>query len=394
MMKEPRKIVLILGNGFDLDLGLNTLYKNFWESKYCPKNYPAPLIRHLNEHWPENLEKVRWYDLENELLNYYHILQSGHRRFEIVSSEELRFIQSVSPESIAHSIPSRFLEQARSLMEKGLLTIEYNPGRQYVIPYHEDFSKTTVWRDRKALGLIKEGLCKFLKKIHRSASETQTVASQVLNSVLRCEDKGDFVNVYTFNYTPVYSAGQSLNESIVHYMHGNCNEGRIIIGTRDDLEMNRDYDFLQKVMDPSFSPPDLVTALEGADEVIIFGHSLGENDRQYFAPFFLRQASDSTVLKKSITIFTKNHESVIEIKRALQKMTGGKLSALFSINQPVIIRTGEIEADQKAMYNFLDKHNIDKHHAAEIIGKLINRERENKAGTLKDYTSANNAESS
>ncbi len=49
-MEEPRKIVVILGNGFDVDLGLKTLYKDFWESKYCPKDYPAPLIFHLNSH--------------------------------------------------------------------------------------------------------------------------------------------------------------------------------------------------------------------------------------------------------------------------------------------------------------------------------------------------------
>ena len=44
-MAEPRKIVLILGNGFDLDLGLKTSYKDFWESEFCPKDYPAPLIQ-------------------------------------------------------------------------------------------------------------------------------------------------------------------------------------------------------------------------------------------------------------------------------------------------------------------------------------------------------------
>ena len=32
-MEEPRKIVVILGNGFDLDLGLKTSYKDFWESE-------------------------------------------------------------------------------------------------------------------------------------------------------------------------------------------------------------------------------------------------------------------------------------------------------------------------------------------------------------------------
>ena len=79
-MAEPRKIVLILGNGFDLDLGLKTSYKDFWESEFCPKDYPAPLIHHLNQRWPDNLDAVKWYDLENELLNYYkglHNLKDG-----------------------------------------------------------------------------------------------------------------------------------------------------------------------------------------------------------------------------------------------------------------------------------------------------------------------------
>ena len=47
---DKRK-VLILGNGFDLDLGRKTLYKDFYESDYCPKDYPAPLIHHLNKKW-------------------------------------------------------------------------------------------------------------------------------------------------------------------------------------------------------------------------------------------------------------------------------------------------------------------------------------------------------
>jgi len=307
-MDEPRKIVLILGNGFDLDLGLNTSYRAFWESKYCPKDYPAPLIHHLNECWPGSLDAIRWYDLENELYNYYRLLQTGKLRTDIISTQDRDFIQAVSPSTIAYSIPGQFLDQAQSLMEKGILKEEFTPGRHYYIPYHEDYSETPVWRDKKALQLIKEGLCQFLKTIRRSAAETHSVAFQVLNAILRCEDEGDFVNIYSFNYTQVYHTGDSISDSIFHYMHGNCMDGKIIIGTRDDINMSCDYDFLQKGMEPSFFPPDLVTALKEADEVIIFGHSLGENDRQYFAPFFLRQASDNDPQKKDIIIFTKDHE--------------------------------------------------------------------------------------
>ena len=84
---DKRK-VLILGNGFDLDLGRKTLYKDFYESDYCPKDYPAPLIRHLNEKWVDNLEAVKWYDLENELYNYYNELKSKEFKLDVFNNSE------------------------------------------------------------------------------------------------------------------------------------------------------------------------------------------------------------------------------------------------------------------------------------------------------------------
>ena len=371
-MVSSRKIVLILGYGFDLDLGLKTSYKDFWESGLCPKEYPAPIIHHLNQCWPGALDAVKWYDLENELINYYRILQTGRRLPDIITSDERRFIEAVSPATLAFSIPGQFLQQAQALFEKGVLKETFNPVRQYVIPYHEDLLKSTVWRDQKALRLIKEKLCEYLKGIKHTSEENRTIAFHVLLSMLKSADKEEVVNIYTFNYTKVLCYGHSIADSMVHYMHGSCNGGRIIIGTRDDLEMNSDYDFLQKGMDPYFNPPDLVTALKEADEVIIFGHSLGENDRQYFAPFFKKQADVDDPSKKSITIFTRDHNSQIEIKRALQKMTEGNLSALFSINQPVIIKTGCILEDKQLLYDFLAKHHFNKDHIEELIGKLIN----------------------
>ena len=368
---EPRKIVLILGNGFDLDLHLRTSYKDFWESGLCPKEYPAPIIHHLNQCWPNAMDAVRWYDLENELINYYRILQTGRVLSDIITSDERHFIESVHPKALAYSIPGQFHQQAYALLEKGIMKETFSPFKQYVIPYREDLLKSTVWRDKNALHLIKIKLCEYLKKLQHDSAEIGTVAYQVLFSMLKSAEKEDFVDIYTFNYTKVHCYGHSIADSMVHYMHGSCDSGRIIIGTRDDMEMNVDYDFLQKGMDPYFNPPGLVTALKEADEVIIFGHSLGENDRQYFAPFFKKQANEDDSSKKSITIFTKNHDSQIEIKRALQKMTEGNLSTLFSRNQPIIIKTECLQEDQQLLFDFLVNHHFDIHHTEELIGKLI-----------------------
>lgn len=367
-MSEPRRIVLILGNGFDLDLGLKTSYKDFWESKYCPKDYPAPLIRHLNSKWGDELESVRWYDLENELLEY---ALHGDKT-DVVNEAERSYVLNHSDVQISIELNyTNTKDEFSSLVEKGYIQLVENyPPRAY-IPYKEAFSLPVLERDKKALQLIKDRLCSYLKSIEEPIYEKLSVASNVLLAMLKTVDAGDFVNIYTFNYTHVQFKGDVVDEIPVHYMHGNFTDGNIIVGTHDDLEISAEYDFLQKGMDDYFLPPDLVTALKEADEVIIFGHSLGTNDRQYFAPFFKRQATEDNPVKKDITIFTRDYDSQREIKRALQQMTDGKLSSLYSINQPIIIKTDNLKEDQDAFKDFLDKHHTDSLQVKSIVSWLI-----------------------
>ena len=378
-MAEPRKIVLILGNGFDLDLGLKTSYKDFWESEFCPKDYPAPLIHHLNQRWPDNLDAVKWYDLENELLNYYkglHNLKDGE---DILTEDEKDFLKDFSSYGFACHWYDDKIDLLQSLVDKGVLLYRDRPIPAIGEHLKEDALKSPIWRDRKALELIKEGLYKYLKSIEKPIPESLSVSFHLLLSISKCIDAGDTVSIYTFNYTRVQMRGYSLKDVPVYYMHGSCEDGKIIVGTRDGTPIEPEYDFLQKVMDDSFNPPDIVSALSKTDEVIIFGHSLGENDRQYFEQFFSQQASINNLTKKEIYIFTRDAASKVEIKRALKSLTGDRLSVLMSINQPAIIRTGNLIADQKLLFDFLATHHTDEHYASEIIGKLLNQEKSSKS---------------
>lgn len=373
-MAESRKIVLILGNGFDLDLGLKTSYKAFWESEFCPKRYPAPLIHHLNQCWPDNRNAVKWYDLENELLNYYNSIPDPRIGKDILTEEEIELLKVFTAYDYrCYKFHDR-LEVVSSLVNKGVLSLSDGPLQTVHEHLKEDGLQSPIWRDKKALGLIKDGLCNYLKSIDKPISDSVSSAFHLLLALKKTAEAGDFIDIFTFNYTRVQFRGHSIDGIPVHYMHGNCEDGKIIIGTRDDLKMAKEYDFLLKAMDDSFTPPDIVTPLKEADEVIIFGHSLGENDRQYFAPFFLRQADYDNPVRKDITIFTRDDNSKVEIKRALQKMTDGKLSALWSINQPVIIRTANLKEDQQLMCDFLVAHHTDKHYASEVIDKLLKKE--------------------
>jgi hypothetical protein len=370
-MEEPRRIVLILGNGFDLDLGLKTSYKDFWESKFCPKEYPAPLIHHLNRCWPDNLDAVKWYDLENELLNYYAGIPNPKLPQDIISEEERRFLEDFKAYKVGYGIYNDQMGILQSLFEKRIIVHSNNVLCPVDAPYQIDCSRTPQERDERALKLIKEGLCKYLRSIDKPLPKNDTMAFQLLLTIAKAGEAGDFIEIFTFNYTQVPYIGKDVKGIPIHYMHGCCEDGKIIVGTRDDTSMVHEYDFLQKVMDDTFTPPDIVSALKDADEVIIFGHSLGENDRQYFAPFFLRQADEDNTTRKDITIFTRDSKSKVEIKRALQKMTNGKLSALYSINQPVIIRTNNLIEDQQLLFNFLVNHSLNKRSAEDVLGKLL-----------------------
>lgn len=370
---EPRKIVLILGNGFDLDLGLKTLYKDFWESEFCPKDYPAPLIYHLNQRWNDDLEAVKWYDLENELLKYYLSIRDPESGEDFITEEELEFLKGFSSYGFSCGWYYGKEDLLQSLVDKGVLFYRQNPLPRMWENQKEDCLKSPIWRDRKALQLIKKGLCEYLKSIKLPRDAGTTIAFQVLASLDEEAGEGGAVNIYTFNYTRVQLNGRAPDNAQVHYLHGKCEDDIIIIGTRDDQNLNENYDFLQKSFDPAFDPPALVEDLKEADEVIIFGHSIGENDRQYFKAFFKQQTDYSHPQRKDITIFTKDDASEIQIKRALQKMTDWNLSTLFGLNNIQIIKTGNIQEDQKLLYDFLVKHGKEEIRTREFIGKLLQK---------------------
>lgn len=360
-VRIQRSIVLVLGNGFDLDLGLRTSYKDFWESEHCPKDYPAPLIKHLNEKWPDNLDKVKWYDLENELLEYFRGIQKySEHPDDLITDHEREFLNYYNPAntSVKGHYP-RYQDEINSLHEKGLLDLDMGWGTYMTIPYLDDLRQSPVWRDRKAFQLIKDGLCKYITEVSNRVPDTEGCSFNVLFAIARAKELGDYVNIYTFNYTKLHHPYGSNLTNITHHVHGTCEDGKIIIGTQDSKEFNRDYDFLQKSFDPNFNPPALVYDLLNANEIVFFGHSIGVNDRQYFKSFFKQQTSTDAPKRKRITIFTRDEKSEVEIKRSLQEMTDHNLSTLYGMNDLEIIKTAEVKKSPKQFRDFMLRNIMD-----------------------------------
>ncbi|MCR5408828.1 MAG: bacteriophage abortive infection AbiH family protein [Bacteroidales bacterium] len=213
-MAEPRKIVLILGNGFDLDLNLKTRYQDFWESDFCPKDYPAPLIHHLNQCWPDNRDAVKWYDLENELMKYYMDMASPYDPKDFITDEEKEFLTIFEPYKWDYGMYNDKVDVVQSLVDKRVILVANKVIRQLYVPYKEDLSQSPVWRDRMALQLIKEGLCKYLEALKYEREARDTVAYQVLQFLAVEGEEKCSVAIYSFNYTNVKHFVYSAKDTI------------------------------------------------------------------------------------------------------------------------------------------------------------------------------------
>lgn len=108
--KIPKRL-LIIGNGFDLDLGRNTRYSDFAKSDFWPKNLKSQLYRYLSQ--TSQIEK--WFDLEGELANYvkkmgntvssYRALipataQEDAQDFKIIVASMIKYLQSVQKKNV------------------------------------------------------------------------------------------------------------------------------------------------------------------------------------------------------------------------------------------------------------------------------------------------------
>ncbi len=325
--------VLVLGNGFDLAVGRRTTYKDFYDSKYCPKNYPAPLINYLNGKWGDNLENVRWLDLETALQEYAENPSKEDYYNKAEESAITTFFNGNMPQNMY------LYNQIIGILDKE----NRLPSKEDREFYKLYFGKSKERREEDALKKIEQGLSDYLLSEGENKYWKQdTKAIELLKEYL----KDDYSSIYSFNYTHVENLVSSENEKInvydakFHYMHGSLSCGHVIIGAKDGKY--GDYDFIQKSFDEEYKSSTLLDDMKKADEVVIYGHSLGDCDSQYFKRFFndlVSEQRERNKKKKKITIYTYDKNSEIQIKKNLNMLTDYRLSWLYSSCDVEIIKS-------------------------------------------------------
>ena len=269
----------ILGNGFDLDLGLKTRYSDFANSEYwvidSDMQFYSELARYLEEKKNNNLN---WLDLENSLAEY--------------------------------AAPVINQEQAAKL---ALFQAHIN--------------------DRKCYQKVQESLGQYIALQERTTIKKESLAACLLK-LMSCFH---IENIFSYNYTDLNIFAQSLHLRPFQYqhVHGKCDNATQILGISDREKIRLDYDFLYKTCSSHYRSSNVRYALQRSTFVLFFGHSLGPQDYHYFENFFREQSRIDIKEKdkKTIYIITSDDYSRMQIIKQLRTMNEGHINLLFDCNE-------------------------------------------------------------
>lgn len=265
--------VFIVGNGFDLALGLPTRYSDFANSNFWPVSENAEQKRDylaqkkytsLEAYLDDKRNMETWFDLEQELYNYARKPKNGSG-----------FGQNENENDIKANVEYFKLLQTRMC--------------DYIRSVQDDF-----------------------RRMHYD------VTKEVLQAVV---DNGFFNYKYSFNYTELPLLPNQKRIECVH-LHGSIKGHSAILGV-DEKPLRAGYEALMKTSSKYYKSHDLYNALKFANEVVIFGVSFGDIDYSYFDRFFKSIVNNESIKeedKKYITIFTKDDNSRMAIIRQLRKM--------------------------------------------------------------------------
>ena len=275
-------IALIVGNGFDIDMGLPSRYSDFIRSK----------------EWNDAVSGFNIYLQQKDYQNHSLIAQlqmaSTNSQWFDIEQEIHRFIVS-----------------------------------------HPDNTERDVRDIRSEFEVIKKALTNYLKRITSTFTADNSKVSTALHYRMR-ECPLTVTEIY-FNYTyphqyiklPIQQAIFNGAQHWVTFVHGSLRDNDIVLGCdlQEGEQVNRQLSFMYKYNQLKKANHIARNILE-AKEIIFFGHSINEMDFGYFKEFF-KVASASPNPIRHLTIITYDDESERNIKDNIRNQ-GISVSDLYS----------------------------------------------------------------
>lgn len=249
MNKQGHKSTLVLGNGFDLDLGMKTTWANFKESVYWSnlvETIPSPLILFLN-----NNCSARWGNVEDALQEY--ATSGSHSTYD---EDKKSFV------ALCNSFA--------------------------------DFLRVEVWK------LSNDNI----------GEDNMSVAQYFIN---HCIYRFDKVYSFNYTPLPtILNRVFEINAPGFHceHVHGNIgfSEHSIILGIENEVDPTEDYSFLFKSYNPFYKHTELESDLLNSDEIVFFGLSFSNSDFHYFDLLF-NEIINKNKRNLSLIIFDYSNDS-------------------------------------------------------------------------------------
>lgn len=299
LMKKMKTLV-ILGNGFDLNLGLRTAYRHFIESQEC-KSLLAKGNNFIIKTILSQYNLYNWVDIE----------------------ENLKKI------AIAHR----------------------NMGNKLKSDYVE----------------IVTALAQYLRNEQENCSPRE---NSVAGKLLRLISENPFeFDVFSFNYTNLNYICEKLSyrDSIqFSHVHGSIERQTLILGFEDDVDGIEEHSYMIKSFNSNYVSRHLRQKLRHAKEIIIFGHSLGSTDYQYFSEFFKSKSISGLPMSESVRIsfITANESSKIELMKCLKRMNDSRTNVLLDQNDVRFYYTNDFNVSY-SIHDLLERLH------AEILAKKV-----------------------
>lgn len=274
------KDVLIVGNGFDLNLGLKTSYANYLDSG----EFKKLLGNNCLANYLDRCSKTsNWVDIEKELYNY-----SVQLFFRIGNT----FSPVVGKEELVKCLKKDYYDICFSL--KNYLKFAIN----------------------RHMNLENKAAFHIIGKFFNSRKDTY---------------------ILTFNYTDIIERTHdcyfsTLKENyLINHIHGSLSDDNIVFGIEDSVEVAKEHVFLYKSHNTNQRINGLISIFENAENFTFFCYSLGETDHSYFDDFFKAQTMPNCK-KKNFTFYHYGAEAYDDLIWQLKKLTNNRLSYLKQYN--------------------------------------------------------------
>lgn len=285
-VKNP-KVVVVVGNGFDLDLGYPTSYNDFVESK--------------------------WFDS----------LITGKPPRELLLEGQYEKNMKIYPNGLACYIKGKKEHENWVDLEECIM--------EYALKSNAYMTSTEILSEVNALKyFLYQYIGRLNRKLEKYAIDRQhKVAYRLITELIQHEVD---IEIWNFNYTyycQLVLEENSCNSGFInnklHYIHSYLYEAdrdkfSLVLGCNYSDELNEvcasliksnmidNYQEKKKLFDKHLSE---------AENIVFIGHSLGSTDQHYFEDIL-----ESSNLQ-AITIITKSEESLNSVCRNLGKITNG-----------------------------------------------------------------------